>query len=445
MRNPSVLTLRRSVRGARLVVGTGAFLLAATGCGAKPAARPPRAAIAVTVTRVRRASVPYEVTATGMVTPMQTAVVVPQIDGIVTDVTFAEGQDVTKGEVLFRIEPRPYQAAYDQAVAMLARDRATAAYARAEAARYDTLAQSRSVTQEQDDQARATAASAAATVDADQAAVATAKFNLDNTTIRAPIAGRTGSLLVHIGNVIHAAGGSALVVINQVRPTMVRFAVPAAALPKILHYGAHGGLPVTVMSTDAAAAAAAADTTTPMDAPPSGAAPAPVPASTRAVAPDPERTGTLSFIDNAIDTTTLTVQLKATFANKGGTLWAGQSVATSLRLFIEDSVLVVPTGSVVIGQTGTYVWVVDSSNAAQERPVVVERAAGNMSVITSGLTDGDRVVTSGQSRLTNGAPITLGGKDSTSSGRRGGRGGRSGGRSGRSGGGRSGGQGPATP
>jgi multidrug efflux system membrane fusion protein len=444
MCNPSVLTLRRSARGARLVAATCASLIAGTGCAAKPAARPPRAAIAVTVVRVRRASVPYEVTATGMVTPMQTAAVVPQVDGIITDVTFAEGQDVTKGEVLFRIEPRPYQAAYDQAVAMLARDRATAGYARGEAARYDTLAQSRSVTQEQDDQARATAASAVATVDADQAALATAKFNLDNTTIRAPIAGRTGSLLVHIGNVIHAAGGTPLVVINQVRPTMVRFAVPASALPKILHYGAHGGLPVTVMSTDAAAAAAAADTTTPMDAP-TGAVPTPAPASTRPVAPDPERTGTLSFIDNAIDTTTLTVQLKATFANKGGTLWAGQSVATSLRLFIEDSVLVVPTGAVVIGQTGTYVWVVDSSNTAQERPVVVERAAGDMSVITSGLTDGDRVVTSGQSRLTTGASITLGGRDSTGGGRRGGRGGRSGsgGRSGRGGRGTS--QGPATP
>ena len=444
MRNPSVLTLRRSVRGARLVVVTSALLIAATGCGAKPAARPPRAAIAVTVVPVRRASVPYEVSATGMVTPMQTAVVVPQIDGIINDVTFAEGQDVTKGQVLFRIEPRPYQAALDQAVAAIHRDRVTAAYAKQESARYDTLFKERSVTQEQADQARATAGSAQATVDADQATIDKAKFDLDNTTIHAPISGRTGSLLVHIGNVVHAAGGTGLVVINQVRPTMVRFAIPSSELPKVLHYGARGGLPVTVMSTDAASAAAGQDTTTPMDAP-NGTPQAAPPVKVRRAPPDPERTGSLSFIDNAVDTTTLTVQLKATFANKTGALWAGQSVATSLRLYVEDSVLVVPTGAVVIGQTGTYVWVVDSSNTAQERPVVVERAAGDMSVITSGLTDGDHVVTSGQSRLTNGAPITLGGKDSTSSGRRGGRGGRSGGRSGRSGGGRSGGQGPATP
>src|ERR1019366_9079743 len=126
----------------------------------------------------------------GVVTPMQTATVVSQVDGIVTEVAFAEGADVVTGQVLFRIDARPYQAAYDQSVAMLARDRATAAYAKEEAARYDTLAQSRSVTREQADAMRATALAAAATVDADQAAMATAKFNLDNTTVRAPIAGR---------------------------------------------------------------------------------------------------------------------------------------------------------------------------------------------------------------------------------------------------------------
>jgi len=444
MRTPSVLTFRQFSRVVWRVTGTGACLIAGAGCAAKTAARPPRAPIAVTLTQVRRASVPYEVDATGMVTPMETAAVVSQVDGIISDVTFAEGQDVTKGQVLFRIDPRPYQAAFDQATAAIHRDRVTAQYAKEEAARYDTLAASRSVTREQADQARATAASAAATVDADQANIDKAKFDLDNTTVRAPIGGRTGSLLVHLGNVVHAAGGSPLVIINQVRPTMIRFAVPAAELPKILHYGARGGLPVTVMSTDAASAATASDTTTPMDASTTGAPAARPPAPAHAAPPDPDRTGSLSFIDNAVDTTTLTVQLKATFANKGGTLWAGQSVATSLRLFIEDSVLVVPTGAVVIGQTGTYVWVVDSSNTAEERPVVVERAAGDMSVITSGISEGERIVTSGQSRLTTGATVTLGTPgDSGARGKRGGRSGR-GGRGGQ-GGGRGAAQGSATP
>lgn len=436
MLNPPVLAIRPS--GAPWFVAATCLCLAlTTGCAAKPAARAPRAAIAVTVVPVRRASVPYEVNVNGVVTPMQTATVVSQVDGIITDVAFAEGQDVVKGQVLFRIDPRPYQAAYDQTKAAITRDRVTATYAREQAARYDTLAQTRSVTREQADQMGATAAAAAATVDADQAALDKAKFDLDNTTVRAPISGRTGSLLTHIGNVVHAAGAGGLVVINQVRPTLVRFAVPGAELSKILHYGARGGLLVTA-AADAAAPAAARDTMTPTDAA-NGSPRVPLPGRTRPAVPDPERTGTLTFIDNAVDTTTATVQLKATFANKAGTLWAGQFVATTLRLFVEDSVLVVPTGAVVTGQTGTYVWVVDSSNTAQQRPVVVERAAGDLSVITSGVSDGERVVTAGQSRLTTGAPVTLG--DSTSGGRRGGRGGGRGGRSG----GRGNAPGPATP
>jgi multidrug efflux system membrane fusion protein len=431
MQNASVIGSRRAMHAMWFLAATCAGLLTATGCSPKPPARPPRAAIAVTVLPVRRMSVPYEVTATGAVTPMQTAAVVAQVDGIVTDVSFAEGQDVTKGQVLFRIDPRPYQAAYDQALAVLARDRVTAAYDAHEAARYDTLVAQRSVTREQDEQARATAASAAATVDADAGALATAKFNLDNTTVRAPIGGRTGSLLVHIGNVAHATGGSPLVVINQVRPTLVRFAVPGSILPLILHYGARGGLPVTAMPSDAPPPGGAGDSTSrskasPREGPGPSAAPVPGAVTTGA-------RGTLSFIDNAVDTTTATLLLKATFPNQAGTLWAGQIVAATLRLYVEDSVLVVPTAAVVTGQTGTYVWVVDSANTAQEHPVTVERAAGDISVITSGVTEGDRVVTSGQSRLTGGAPVTLGtGSDSTGGGRarsgRSGRGGRGGGR-----------------
>jgi multidrug efflux system membrane fusion protein len=445
MRNPSVFLSRQTFRASWRIARTGACVLATAGCGAKTPVRAPRAAIAVTVTTVRRASVPYTVDANGVVTPLQTATVVPQVDGIVTDVTFAEGQDVSKGQILFRIDPRPYQAAFDQATAAIRRDRATATYAKAAAARFDTLAESRSVTRDQDDQARATAAAAQSTVDADQANLDKAKFDLDNTTVRAPIGGRTGSLLVHVGNVVHAAGSAPLVVIIQVKPTMVRFSVPGAELPKILHYGGRGGLPVTVLAVGSTPAGSPRDTATPMDASGAPAPAAPLGRATGVTPPDPERTGTLSFIDNSVDTTTGTVQLKATFANRSGALWAGQFVSTSLRLFVEDSALVVPTGSVVTGQTGTYVWVVDSSNTAQERPVVVERTAGDMSVITSGISEGERVVTSGQSRLTSGASVTLGGRgDSTSGGRRGGRGGR-GGRSGR-GGGRGGtGQGSATP
>lgn len=421
---------------ALITVGTG------TGCATKAPSRPPQAPIAVTVIPVRRMSVPYEISANGLVTPMQTATVVSQVDGIVTEVAFAEGADVTKGEVLFHIDPRPFQATFDQATAVLARDQATAKFAQEQAARYDTLARQRSVTREQADQEATTAAAAAASVAADQATLATARFNLDNTTVRAPISGRTGSLLVHVGNVVHAAGGTALVVINQVRPTMVRFAVPAVELPKILRYGARGGLPVTAVPGDASSGGSAADTMTPPEVA-SGGGEATLPGHMPKVRADPAHAGTLSFIDNAIDTTTGTVQLKATFANPAGALWAGQFVTASLRLYVEDSVLVVPTGAIVTGQTGTYVWVVDSSNTAVQQPVVVERAAGDLSVITSGLAAGDRVVTAGQSRLTTGAPVTIGarGGAAASGGGAGavGRGGRGGSR--RAGAG----PGPATP
>jgi len=442
MQNSSVVGSRWAAGYARLLTCTCAGLFAVSGCATKPPPRPPRQAVAVTVVPVRRASVPYDVSATGVVTPLQTAAVTSQVDGIVIGVDFAEGKDVTKGQVLFRIDPHPYQSAYDFAVATLARDRATAAYAVEQARRYDELAKSRSVTLEQNDQIQSTAASAVATVAADSATVRTARFNLDNTTIRAPISGRTGGLLVHVGNVVHAAGAAPLVVINQVRPTLVRFAVPGSTLALILRYGGRGGLPVTAMPTDAPppGGSDSIPALDPSARQPGLAKPAGAPNGSGGTA---DR-GALSFIDNAVDTTTETLMLKATFPNSSGTMWAGQIVAATLRLYVEDSALVVPTGSVVTGQNGTYVWVVDSANTAQERPVVVERAAGNLSVITSGVADGDRVVTSGQARLTSGATVTLSTRSDSTGGARAGREGRGGGRGGR-GGGRAAGSAPPSP
>lgn len=421
-----------------------ASLAVLAGACSKPAARPPRAAIAVTVIPVKRASVPYDIGANGIVTPLQTANVSPQVDGIITEVNFAEGSEVTKGQVLFHLDPRPYQAAYDQAVAALARDKATAAYSAKEADRYESLVKQAIVTAEQAEQLRSTAQAAAATVLADSANLANAKFNLDNTVVRAPISGRTGGLLVRTGNLVHAAGGTALVVINQVRPILVRFAVPAAQLPMVLKYGEKGGrvvgLPVSAAPGSLLDNATPPDTSNPMDAAGSNSAPVQR-VKVAPVAVDPDSKGGLSFIDNAVDTTTGTVTLKGTFPNPNGTLWAGQFVATSLRLYIEDSVLVLPTQAVVTGQTGTYVYVIDSDDVAQQRPVTVERAAGMISVIASGVTQGERVVTDGQSRVTPGAHVTIGLHDPTAGGGAAagttagrGRGGRGGGRGGRGGG-----------
>src|SRR5690348_17310418 len=274
----------------------------------KPQNRPQRPPVAVAVTSAKRAPVPYNLDANGIVTPIQTAAVASQVDGIITNVFFQEGQEVAKGQPLFQVDQRPYRNAYDVAVATLARDSATWANARKQVARYANLIEQRYVTKEEGDQLEATSASSEATVRADRAAVATARYNLDNTTIRAPISGKTGSLLVRIGNLVHANGATPLVTINQVRPIMVRFAVPASQLPLILQYGAHGGLPVTAIPGGSAASANFADSSTgaPVDAPaqltpasavkqqggddPPG---APLPAGSPAL-------GTLSFIDNAV-------------------------------------------------------------------------------------------------------------------------------------------------
>jgi membrane fusion protein, multidrug efflux system len=420
-----------------------ASLAATASCGAllvlaacaKPPARAPRPPVAVNVTQVKRASVPYDLDANGIVTPMQTAIVAAQVTGIITEVNFSEGDMVTKNQILFHLDARPYKAAADQAVAALARDKASEAYALKEADRYDGLVTQGIVTHEQAEQYRATAQSATATVLADQASLDAAKFNLDNTVIRAPIAGRTGGLLVRTGNLVQAGSGTALVLINQVSPILVRFAVPAGQLPLIVKYGEKGGslmhLPVSAVPGGLISQTAQADTANPMDAASGDATPSPVAAKVANDPENPDSKGGLSFIDNAVDTTTATVMLKATFPNRGGSLWSGQFVATRLRLFIEDSVLVLPTQAVVTGQQGTYVYVIDSSNTAQQRPVRVERAAGPISVIASGVSEGERVVTDGQSRVTPGAQVTIGMHESSSSpgdGAAAGRGGRGGGR-----------------
>ena len=409
-----------------LVFGHGlaaiAVVLLIPAC-AKKAIGPRNPAVPVTLTVARRQAVPYTIIASGLVTPSQTAIVSPQVDGIISSVAFHEGDEVSRGQPLFLIEPQLYRAAYQQALAVLARDLATADNARREAARYVLLAQSSFATPEQAEQERATAAAAIAQVQADSAAVATAKFNLDKTVIRAPFGGRTGGLLVHEGNLVHAAGSSALVTITQLRPIDVRFAVPASTLPLIQRYGAHGGLRV-VVSQAQAVSDSSADTSGAMPAAPAPAAPARTagPPSGRASTAGTVRAaaasrtpsgapadqqGTLTFIDNAVDTTTSTVMLKATFANPTRTLWPGQFVSVQLRLFTEEQALVLPTQAVLTGQQGSYVYVVDSTGAAQPRTVTVERTADTLAIIQHGLRDGEKVVAAGQSRLTAGAKVSL--------------------------------------
>jgi multidrug efflux system membrane fusion protein len=396
--------------------------------------------VPVAVASVRRAAVPYTIGANGTVYPIQTAAVASQVDGIVRKVAFHEGQDVEQGQLLFEIDPIPYRAAYNQAVANLARDKATLANAQKEVERYDDLVQRDYVTKEQADQIRANAGVAQATVAADSATVANAKFNLDNSTVRAPISGRTGQLLVRAGNLVRAAASTPLVVINQIKPIYVQFAVPATNLPDIQKYSANGMLPVTVSPTTNAQPASAADQQT--DAPPgtsiSPGDPAPTPTQpTQPTQPRqqtgppsqpavtsqprsnsaptqgpvtvnvPQTTGTLTFVNNAVDTVTGTVLLKGTFSNQRGELWPGEYVATTLRLYIQQDALVVPQQAVMTGQQGSYVFVIDAKNTAQQRSIVVGRVADSLAVIAKGLTEGEHVVTDGQSRLTQGAKVSV--------------------------------------
>jgi multidrug efflux system membrane fusion protein len=364
----AVLTHRR-----RASTRAALALLSAAAC-AKSAPQQAPAAVPVTVAAVTRGAAPTVVTANGTVEPMQTAKVAAQVSGLVTEVTFREGDMVRRGQLLFRIDPRPYAAALAQAEATLARDEAQAASARRDAERYDGLVKDDYVTHSQADSQRATAAALAATVSADRAAIAKARFDLENTVIRAPISGRTGSVLVRQGNLVEASPTQPLVVINQIDPIYVRFDLPGSGFPDVQRYSRGRALPVRVVPADGAADTLA---------------------------------GRLTFIDNAIDTATRTVQLKGEFANPRGELWPGQFVAVSLELDVQPDALLVPGAAVQTGQQGSYVFVVDAASRAAMRPVGVGRAVGDAVVVTQGLSAGERVVTDGQSRLGPGARVSI--------------------------------------
>lgn len=398
-------SLQQFVRVSRVAPALCGALALSASC-AKQQARPPKLPVTVAVVAARRADVPYIIDANGVVTPIQSAAVASQVDGIVTRVAFQEGHDVTRGQVLFEIEPRPYENAYEQARATYSRDSATAANARFERDRYRKLVDAKVITPEEAEQYETLAATSAATLRADAALVATAKFNLDNTTVRAPIAGKTGSVLVRVGNLVRAAGSQPLVVINQIRPIMVRFSVPSSELPKLLRYAPRGGLPVTAMPGGGTPASSPLDSTMQAAVAPESSPVAEALAAQQGSGTQPEQ-GTLSFIDNAVDTTTGTVQLKATFANADGDLWAGQFASTRMRLYVEQGALVIPAQAVVTGQQGTYVYTLDADNKARQHTVVIERTTDGLAVVAAGVAEGDRVVTEGQSRLTPGAAASL--------------------------------------
>jgi membrane fusion protein, multidrug efflux system len=342
----------------------------APACSSRQEGGPAR--IPVSVARVERRAVPYEIQATGTVEPMRTVAVTSQVGGMLQRVRFAEGEEVGAGQVLFEIDPRPYAAALQQAAANLSRDVAQAENAVREAARYQALVKDKFVTEE-DYQARQAAADAlTATVRADSASLTVARLNLSYATIRAPITGRTGGLLLHEGNQVVASQATSLVTINQLRPILVRFAVTATDLPEVQR---HAGKVLRVEARPAR------DSTT--------------------------FAGELSFVDNHVDSSTGTVLLKGRFPNREGRLWPGEFVAVTLVLDVQADALVIPEQAVLNAQQGTFVFVVDPDGTAKQRPVTVRRRADSLAVIDGGLEPGMFVVTDGQLRLTPDARVEV--------------------------------------
>jgi multidrug efflux system membrane fusion protein len=390
-------------RAVSLALLAGALLAGCNrGTGSATAtATPP--AVPVTVTTVVQRDVPVQVRAIGNVQSFATVSILSMLNGEVTDGGFAEGDEVTAGARLFTIDPRPvqaallqaqatlaqYQASVKQAEANLARDTVQLNNAKVEEERYRKLVEGGYVAREQYDQIRTTELALGATIEADRAAIETARalarageaavenarVQLSYTEIRAPISGRTGSLLLHKGNVVKANDvGNPMVVINRIHPIYVAFGVPEAQLEQIKRYQAGGELPVEATVTGQ----------------PGGAV-----------------RGRLTFINNTVDPTTGTIQLKATFENTENLLWPGQFVNVALTLTRQTGALVVPSQAVQNGQQGSYVFVVKSDQTVETRPLATGIADGRDVVVASGLAAGERVVTDGQLRLVPGARVDV--------------------------------------
>src|SRR5581483_7098731 len=323
-------------------------------------------AVPVTAGLVAQKTVPVTVDAVGTGEPYSTVSVHSQITGELTAVNFKDGDEVAKGQVLFTLDRRPFETALAQAEANLQRDLAQAANARAQSDRYRDLAQRGIATREQLDQLATNATALEATVAADRSAVENAKVQLTYATIAAPIAGRTGKLMVHPGNLVRANETTPLVVINQTAPVYVSFGVPEAQLPTFKR--AMAARPLTVEAR-----------------PPDDEAPA--------------SRGRVSFIDNAIDQTTGTIEMRGTFPNEDRRLWPGQFVNVTVTLGSEENATLIPAAAVQSGQQGDFVFVVKQDNTVDLRPIAVARSAGAHAVVRNGLMPGETVVTEGQLRL----------------------------------------------
>jgi len=346
------------------------------GCSDGKAKQAPQRVVPVKAGDVTRQDVPVQINAIGNVEAYNTVSVKAQVGGEVIDVHFKEGQDVKQGDLLFQIDPRPYEMAIKQAEAQLARDAAQAKNAEEQAKRYAILVQKDYVSKDQYDQFRANADALAAAVLADKANVEGLKLQYSFCTIKSPIDGRVGSVLVNKGNIIKA-NDLVMVTINKITPIFVTFSIPEQNLADIKKYEAAGSLRVE--------AAIPGDENRPAE-------------------------GVLTFINNSVDTTTGTIQLKGTFENRDKRLWPGQFVNTLLTLTTQRNAVVMPSAALQTGQQGQYVFVVKPDFTVESRPVTVARSYGDLAVISTGVSPAEKVVVDGQLNLIPGTKVEVKGE-----------------------------------
>ncbi len=353
-----------------LAVAATARALVKTGSKSGPRAE----IVPVTAATVAEKSIPLTTKAIGNVEAYATVAIRALVSGELVKIHFKQGQEVQKGDLLFTIDPRPLLAALAQAEGTLEKDRSQLANSRALAARWKKLFEEGIASKEDYDLNRTNAETQAGLMRADEAAVENARVQLSYATIRSPINGMTGNLLVYEGNLVKANDTTPLVTITQATPIYVTFAVPEGELGKVNSARAAGSVRVE--------AALPSDEAHPV-------------------------AGVLSFVDNAVDATTGTIRLKATFDNPERRLWPGQFVKVTLTTGVDANALVVPTQAVQTGQDGPYVYVVKGDLTVEPRPVKPGPTAEGVVVIAKGLAAGERVVTDGQLRLFPGAKVEL--------------------------------------
>lgn len=369
--------LKRTSINAGAVTALVAVSLFLSACTTRTAETAPNLAVPVTVAKAEQKTVPINLTAIGTAEAFSTVSIKSQVNAILEQVHFKQGDFVKKGDLLFTLDARPFQSSLAQAQANLARDKAQEELNQVQATRYEKLFAAGVAPREQYDQMRANADAQQALVHADEAAVESAKLQLQYCTIYSPVDGRTGALQVYPGNLVKENDVPVLVVINEISPIFVDFAVPEQYLGVVKKYMTGGRL--QIQSTPYG------DTV-------------------------PE-TGYLTFVDNNVDNTTGTIKLKGTFPNGDHRLWPGQFSTVSLRLAEEEKATVVPSQAVQTGASGDFIFVVKSDSTAESRPVKVARQIDGETVISSGVAPGDTVVTDGQLRLIPGIKVQVKGNN----------------------------------